>query len=127
MNEPSILYYLKSKLGMTNGEKIEIPDEELDAPAVLYEAEEEQAVESQLSTLKSLISKPANLSVGNFPWRSLLALLLALIGQFALEPPRRSTETGLVFYFAAFSMLALAYLREEWRLPASREDISNPG
>ena len=46
-------------------------------------------------------------------------MLLALIGQFALEPaPQRTWTLGVVFYLAAAGMLVVAYRRGEWALPS---------
>ena len=117
MNEPSILDYLKSKLGMTDGEKIDFPRDDFNAPAALYEAEETLGTDS-----KPEIFQPSNLLTGGFPWRSLLALLLALMGQSAFEPPRHSGGAGIILFFAAFIALAFAYRHKEWRLPVLRDD-----
>jgi len=51
-----------------------------------------------------------------FPWRSLLALLLALIGQNTFEPPATNDSLGYAFYLAAFSLLGWAIFRGEWTL-----------
>ena len=46
-------------------------------------------------------------------------MLLALIGQFSLEPaPQRTWTLGVVFYLAAAGMLVVAYRRGEWALPS---------
>lgn len=117
MNEPSILDYLKSKLGMTDGEKIEFPSDEFAVPAALYESEETQDTDSKPETFQ-----PSHLLTGGFPWRSLLALLLALMGQAAFEPPRHSGGAGIILFFAAFIALGFAYKLKEWRLPVLRDD-----
>jgi len=57
------------------------------------------------------------------PWRSLLALALALSGQRLFEPPLRAAWSGIVLYLAALALLIGAHGREEWRLaslPAPR-------
>jgi hypothetical protein len=51
-----------------------------------------------------------------FPWRSLLALMLALVGQNAFEPPVTSSLSGYAFYITALSMLGWAVYRGEWKL-----------
>jgi hypothetical protein len=53
-----------------------------------------------------------------FPWRSLLAFLLAWVGQATFEPPRGTTIYGIVLYLAAFAMLAVALRHGEWKLPS---------
>jgi hypothetical protein len=95
--EPSLLDYLKSKLRLGRGEPLDIP-----APA-----KENQTEAPQLS---SLWTSPT------WPWRSLLALLLALIAQRTFEPPPGSPWPGLLLYLLAFGTLAWAYQRGEWRL-----------
>jgi 4-amino-4-deoxy-L-arabinose transferase-like glycosyltransferase len=58
------------------------------------------------------------------PWRSLLALFLALLAQWNFEPPHQGPSAatgGLLVYLAAFAMLTLAYLNGEWRLPPYRK------
>ncbi len=123
MNEPSVLDYLKSKLGM--GEKIEFPAEEFAAPKEKKGKRKKKTVSHPLET--SLSPTPKNTDIKEkvlkkFPGLVLLALLLAIIGQRAFEPsPNRSASTGLTFYFAALSLLGLAYYRDEWRLPSLRE------
>jgi len=59
----------------------------------------------------------------HFPWRSLLALLLALVAQRTFEPPHLTPLPGIAFYLAALGMLLWAILRGEWALaeaPKSR-------
>lgn len=65
----------------------------------------------------------------SWPWRSLLALLFALLGQRALEPaPNRTASLGLVLYGFGLAWLILAYLRKEWRLAPYPEtgNVSEP-
>lgn len=52
-----------------------------------------------------------------FAWRSLLALLFALLGQRAFEPPRAQGATlGVVFYLVALGWLVWAWQRGEWQV-----------
>jgi hypothetical protein len=51
-------------------------------------------------------------------WRSLSALLLALIAQFQLEPPAHIAP-AVVFYFAALGFLVWAIIVGEWKLSPS--------
>jgi len=90
MEEPTVLDYVKSRLFFWRGESIPLPEE---SPVAAEAA-----------------SSPA-------PWYSLGALLLALLGQLAFEPPDRSVQGGLAFYLAALALLFLARRRGEWKLP----------
>ncbi|MBL8101311.1 MAG: glycosyltransferase family 39 protein [Anaerolineales bacterium] len=53
-----------------------------------------------------------------FPWRSMLALLLALAAQGFVEPPSRQGTFALVVYFLAAGMALWAYFKNELHLPA---------
>lgn len=55
---------------------------------------------------------------GTFPWRTLLALFLALIGQAVVEPPQRLSMVSITFYMAAFGVAFWSYRSNEWHLPA---------
>ena len=48
-----------------------------------------------------------------FPWRSLLALLLALLAQRTFEPPDQNAMLGVPLYLAAFGLALWAFLRRE--------------
>lgn len=54
----------------------------------------------------------------HFPWRSLLALFLALGAQFILEPPNRQASIGIALYIFALGLVIWAYSKDEWHLPA---------
>lgn len=54
----------------------------------------------------------------HFPWRSVLALFLALIAQTLLEPPNRQVNIALALYILAAGFCIWAYFKTEWRLPA---------
>jgi len=58
-----------------------------------------------------------------FPWRSMLTLLLALIGQRMFEPPNRQVMLGVPLYLAALGLGIWAFRRGELKpapLPASQ-------
>ena len=102
-DEPSVLDYFKS-LFRFGGERIAISDEQL--------AVSEKPEEPQPETFKrSNVQTP-------FPWRSLLALLFALIGQNTFEPPPTTSPIGVAFYLAGFALLGWAIYRGEWNLAA---------
>ena len=48
-----------------------------------------------------------------FPWRAVLALLLALLGQVALQPARRAWAVGVLFYGLAVGLWLLHLHRTE--------------
>lgn len=61
--------------------------------------------------------EPSNLQPSTrLPWRSLLALLLALLAQRTFEPPRINALPGIVFYLAALGVLLWAVYKGEWGL-----------
>ena len=79
-NEPSVLDYVKSKLSFGRRPKIEIPKSQV------AESEAESFVPAVVETEAALpltISHPST----PFPWLSLAALGLALLGQRMFEPP----------------------------------------
>ena len=139
LEEPSVLDYVKSLFRFGNGERIRIPGEEnilIKEPsperrAFITEAPVLQPVDDVRQDL-SFVEAPAieaqpapeRLQEGPlppFPWRSLLAFLLAWIGQRTFEPPHTSAasaEIGIAFYIAAFAVLALALRHGEWKLPS---------
>ena len=59
----------------------------------------------------SFISHPSS-----FPWRSLLALFLALIAQRSFEPATQAAMFGVPLYLAAIALAVWAFVRGEWRL-----------
>ena len=115
MGEPSILDYLKSKLKFWEREqKVELNALE---PVLLQSVEGESLV-TQPET-PEMAGKPREKAAqaNRWPWRSLLALFFALLGQRAFEPsPNRTVITGLVLYGFGFVWLILACLRKEWTL-----------
>ena len=111
-DEPSVLDYFKS-LFRFGGERPAFSDQQLansDEPSAMSDQPEES--QGELATFKR--SNVQTL----FPWRSLLALLFALIGQFTFEPPPTTSPLGIAFYIAAFAMLGWAIYLGEWNLEA---------
>ncbi|MCK6538687.1 MAG: glycosyltransferase family 39 protein, partial [Anaerolineales bacterium] len=120
-DEPSVLDYVKS-LFRFGGERIPLPKfEERSATSDQQLAISQQIEETQPSDIH-----PSPFILHPFPWRSLLALVFALIGQKAFEPPPTASPLGFAFYIAAFSMLGWAVYRGEWNLeslkPTSEEN-----
>lgn len=116
MEEPSILDYLKSRLRRGPGERIAIP-------AALPEDEPPSPAPPESEGGVDVGAQP-------FPWRTLLAILIAFIAQRILEPPRLDPTTsawvGAIFYAAAGFIAVWAWLRGEWRLAPILENEPLP-
>lgn len=133
LGEPSVLDYVKSLFRSRNGERIRIPVEKgigfvepvqekpaliVDTPVAppIDEVEHEPSfVEVPEAELQPVPKAGEEKTVTPLPWRSLLALGLALIAQSTLEPPA-NTGLGLALYLGAFSLLGWALYRGEWQL-----------
>ncbi|RJP49283.1 MAG: hypothetical protein C4583_12875 [Anaerolineaceae bacterium] len=94
---------------------------------------ETSAPEDKTSPAESPVTNYSEASLRDqsptFPWRSLLALLLALIAQRSFEPlgepPTQSAMIGVPLYIAALALTVWAFLRREWMpapLPASQSN-----
>jgi len=58
-----------------------------------------------------------------FPWLSLLTLIIAIFAQLSLEPtPNRTPVVGVILYVGAVGCLVGAIMRGEWQLPAVKAD-----
>jgi hypothetical protein len=99
MDEPSILDYLKSLVQFGSKNKISIPTLEFVEPNPIKEIEPTEKL----------------------PWRSFLAVSLALIGQRFLEPANNNVLAAVVFYALALVFLAWAVIIAEWKIAPSRE------
>ncbi|HVM71755.1 MAG TPA: glycosyltransferase family 39 protein [Anaerolineales bacterium] len=126
--EPSVLDYLKSKLKFwEHGEKIHIPVEpetplEIQPETAQVELPPETVPVDQdsIAMAKPPREKPAE--PNRWPWRSLLALALALVAQRSWDSPTNRTATlGLVLYTFALALLVWAYVSKEWTLAALPE------
>jgi hypothetical protein len=62
--------------------------------------------------------------LSSLPWRSLLALTLALFAQALFEPPSRSALGGGISYALGLSIVAWAALRGEWALAPKPEQCA---
>src|SRR5512147_804179 len=134
LGEPSVLDYVKSLFHARNGERIQIPvdksapveEKEAATQSFIAETPVQQPVneaEPELSLIEEEETEPRpapeeaeNLPPTPFPWRSLLALLLALFAQSTFEPPRAGAAFGLVLYLGAFSLLGWPLYHGEWTL-----------
>jgi len=110
--EPSILDFIKAKLSFGRRPAIELPTPEEQEPFPRIAAADGAAPGMRPALIWGLFS--------SVPWRSLLALTLALFAQALLEPPGRSGTAGSIAYALALSMLAWAALGGEWALAPHR-------
>ncbi len=135
LEEPSVLDYVKSLFRFGNGERIRIPfeqenllDEEVEKKQSLFDVTprlqplddvqlEPSFVEAPSTDFQPVPGTLKERSFTPFPWRSLLAFLLAWIAQRTFEPPHTATEFGFAVYIAAISLLGWAIYRGEWKLP----------
>ena len=74
------------------------------------------AVEVALAIVEEKPEEPVR--VAYFPWRSALALFLALAAQFLLESTDGQANIGAALYIFAIGFVIWAYIRDEWHLPA---------
>lgn len=98
--EPSVLDFVKAWL---RGKRLQVPEtEDVDVPVV-----------EETGPL------PPSLPLRSIPWRTLLALLMALVAQFSLEPrPNRTTLWGVLGYALAGLLVLWGWLAKEFDLPA---------
>ncbi|MGE5642770.1 MAG: hypothetical protein ACM3Y8_07150, partial [Byssovorax cruenta] len=124
LGEPSVLDYVKSLFRFGNGERIRIPefveDEEFSGSGFQPSVTDLQWVEAQPEVIVAEQPAPSNLRTA-FPWRSLLAFFLALVGQRLFEPPAGLAPIGYAFYIGAVGLLGWAIQRGELTLPALAE------
>ncbi len=130
--EQSVLDYIKARLRFweRSGKK-QIPAESgsLDEQVSPDEASSAAQIElvTQVTVESEKTAEPERplekvAQSSHLPWRSLIALAFALIGQRAFDPvPQRAVTVGLVFYGFALVSLILAYLNKEWQLAPALE------
>ena len=117
MDEPSVLDYLKAKLTPWRDPAPQLPAAETGEP------EPDQARGgAQGSALTGAL--PWFLAI---PWRSLTALVLALLAQASFEPgPDRSWHTGVVLYGLALILAVWAYFSSESVMQTDDDGDSAP-
>lgn len=81
------------------------------------------AAEARLLAEAELTASDEEPGPRTFPWRSVVALLLALLAQYLLEPPRPNVELGLALYAFAAGLVAWTLIKDEWRFTALRPEI----
>ena len=122
--EPTVLDYVKALLTPWRGAPPAIPPD----PAQQTESEREPGQAGQPAPLAPSIEvKPAEGSAAqdlkapqpplHWPWRALLAVLLALAAQRSFEPsPDRTPGPGVMLYILAGILAIWAIWQGEWRL-----------
>ncbi len=127
MDEPSVLdfiiskikFWQKSTLHLPPAEKRSLPDIEVEGrdfhDSLNVDLEEEAATE----TTPQVFEKQS-LSAVNFPWLTVVALVLAIIAQRTFEPAsNRDWKFGVIGYAGTAVLLVVAYFRKEWNLPSA--------
>ncbi len=135
MKEPSVLDYLLSLLDRRRP-RIHVPAPSHKDQTGLKDAHEgiepeknvpvdfplkpgaKSKVEQEPVELPAAIPKIKDAPNGNhrFPWRMVIALILALVAQRLLEPPDRHPAASIVLYVLSASLLTWSTLRQEWSL-----------
>src|SRR6266542_3538740 len=131
LGEPSVLDYVKSLFRFGNGDRIHIPEfvEEEQQSAISYQLSATDTPLVEVQPEIAITTEPETFQRSNvptvFPWRSLFAFFLALIGQRLFEPPPTVAPLGYAFYIGALILLGCAIRRGEWTLPALAESSEN--
>ena len=99
MEEQSVLDYLKERLSLRR----------LFQPVDSDQTEQEPANGDGPETPLSAFDAGTR-----FPWRSLLALVLALLAQMQLEPPSQNWIAGVTLYASATGLLVWGLFMKEW-------------
>ena len=125
--EPSVLDYVKS---LFRGKPIAIPS--ADESTQVSQLIKDQPQEQPAMVDESIAPSPepeAHSQRFTLPWRSLLALGLALAAQILLQPrPDRTWIPGVILYLLAAGCLVWAVWKGEWspaKLPEAQDRLEN--
>jgi hypothetical protein len=129
--EPSVLDYVKSLL---RGKPIAIPpagEPPQVSPPLAEQPQEQPVTHVQVTTVEEPILPDSSLerptTKFSLPWRSLLALGLALVAQISLQPrPNRAWISGVILYLFAAVFMVWAAWRKEWSPAQLPEAQSGP-
>ncbi len=115
MTEPTVLDYIKSifKDWRSFAAFLRAWADRADTTQLVETAESTTETSAESSSLNVQRSTFNVQPVNTFPWRSLLALLLALLAQRTFEPPDQNAMLGVPLYMAAFGLALWAFLRRE--------------
>jgi len=150
MQEPSVLDYVKAKLMPWKGVRIPFPaapssrsdstakSEDQLAAEILLRAEAQGEYSPPVSPeAESFASAPPSAEARAhptsqtftriaWPWRSLLALSLALAAQLSFAPPRRDVSIAVFLLVMAVAWAVWAYMQGEWRPSELRPGLAKP-
>ncbi len=113
VDEPSILDYLKSKIFPHRYAPVQIPEEgEVFVPEIESDFEPEAVIEKPAR-------EKSKWTWRGIPWKPAGALLMALVAQFLLEPPRREAMPALFFYGWAALLIVVASFKDGHQLAGS--------
>lgn len=140
--EPTLLDYVKALLTPWRGAPPAIPpdpDQQTESEREHFDAELPRLPSEQAATQPEgeKLSRPVQEQPAagpkepapplRWPWRALLALLLALSAQLSFEPaPDRGALPGAALYLLAGVLVIWAYWRGEWRLAVVTEAPGRP-
>ncbi|PKO07019.1 MAG: hypothetical protein CVU41_03770 [Chloroflexi bacterium HGW-Chloroflexi-3] len=105
MNEPSLLDFIKAKIMPW---KYSISEEYLFTTATVNEEVSINEVEDA-----EINEKPATIWKNWGQFKLVLALFLAIIGQFLMEPPDRNVAVAIIFFFACFVLIAWSAITKD--------------
>lgn len=122
MDEPSVLDYVKAKLKFWEKTDLRLPTTEESIAAAPQPADTifpDEAGVVQEEILRTKVNFPRI----TIPVRSIAAILLAIIGQGLLEPPKPLLGAALALYLAAIALLIWSAISNEWTV-SDNEDIA---
>lgn len=125
--EPSVLDYLKARLSFGRVKVPEVPPlQDGTGASAIDGVETDDLTAPYPDAEKAPPSLP--LVAGNFPWRAVLGVLLALAAQSMLEPPDRNPTLGVIVYMLAAGLVVWSAWKGEWQTaplpPESAEPMS---
>jgi len=133
MEEPSVLDYIKSKLMPWKYSRVELPaavqsPDIQDAPTQVMQQSDQPpetlttpAPEREVKPPPEPVRPPAPV-----PWRSLAAIVLALVAQRSFEPPDRTWQLGVALYILSFVAMVWAFWSKEWVAAPIPDDERQP-
>ncbi|GAP10515.1 uncharacterized membrane protein, required for N-linked glycosylation [Bellilinea caldifistulae] len=134
--EPTVLDYVKALLMPWKGKPPALSAKQPTADQSLVEPKEDLSTSPDITTLEMKVEEKGEPVV--FPssaeerlklpigWRTLLAFVLAVIGQSFLEPPRQQVSVALIFYGLAVVALIFAVISKEWLLAEYADHTATP-
>ncbi len=128
LKEPSVLDYIKALLTPWKGKPPALPkDEPPETPIAVGEIKPVETIttsvriETQTQDVESTIERPVTVEEvqprAPLGWRTLIAFVLAVIGQSFMEPPEQRITIALAFYILSAAVLVFAWISREWLLP----------